>query len=135
VKLDLRYKHSRVKQYLKVGRALRIETVISKSKNIGVLARLEHLPKLVEEARQVKTVSHDRMCRSGLCVGSALFGRVLQPCVREGQPGGAFRFRARRAMVLAGTLRLVVHAVTGLIDKSLRGQVPDSSAKTKAPRR
>jgi hypothetical protein len=31
VKMDFRYKHSRVKQYLKEGRALRIETVINKA--------------------------------------------------------------------------------------------------------
>ena len=30
VNIDFRYKHSRVKQYLKEGRALRIETVINK---------------------------------------------------------------------------------------------------------
>lgn len=30
VKMDFAYKHSRVKQYLKEGRALRIETVINK---------------------------------------------------------------------------------------------------------
>ena len=40
VKMDFRYKHSRVKQYLKEGRALRIETVINKPADIGVLARL-----------------------------------------------------------------------------------------------
>ena len=44
VKIDFTFKHSRVKQYLKEGRALRIETVINKPKDIGVLARLEHLP-------------------------------------------------------------------------------------------
>jgi len=38
VHLDFSYKHSRVKQYLKEGRALRIETVINKPKDIGVLA-------------------------------------------------------------------------------------------------
>ena len=47
VKMDFAYKHSRVKQYLKEGRALRIETVINKPYDIGVLARLEHLPELV----------------------------------------------------------------------------------------
>ena len=52
VKMDFRYKHSRVKQYLKEGRALRIETVINKPSDIGVLARLEHLPELVAKARQ-----------------------------------------------------------------------------------
>jgi hypothetical protein len=53
VKMDFRYKHSRVKQYLKEGRALRIETVINKPYDIGVLARLEHLPELIAKARLV----------------------------------------------------------------------------------
>ncbi len=53
VKMDFRYKHSRVKQYLKEGRALRMESVINKPADIGVLARLEHLPELVTKARGV----------------------------------------------------------------------------------
>jgi hypothetical protein len=36
VKMDFPYKHSRVKQYLKEGRALRIETIINKPYDIGV---------------------------------------------------------------------------------------------------
>jgi hypothetical protein len=55
VKMDFAYKNSRVKQYLKEGRALRIETVINKPKDIGVLSRLEHLPELVAKARGVNT--------------------------------------------------------------------------------
>ncbi len=51
--MDFAYKHSRVKQYLKEGRALRIETVINKCSDIGVLARLEHLPELIAKARGV----------------------------------------------------------------------------------
>ena len=66
--IDFRYKHSRVKQYLKEGRALRIETVINKPSDIGVLARLEHLPELVAKARAVNASSaYHRTCRSGLC--------------------------------------------------------------------
>ena len=44
VKMDFRYKHSRVKQYLKEGRAYRIETVINKPSDLGLLARICHLP-------------------------------------------------------------------------------------------
>ncbi len=53
VKMDFAYKHSRVKQYLKEGRAFRIETVINKPSDIGVLARLEHLPELMAKCREV----------------------------------------------------------------------------------
>jgi hypothetical protein len=47
VKMDVVFKHSRIKQYLKQGRAYRIETVINKPADLAVLARLEHLPELV----------------------------------------------------------------------------------------
>ena len=53
VKIDFPYKHSRVKQYLEEGRALRIETVINNPADIGILARLEHLPELIAKARAV----------------------------------------------------------------------------------
>jgi hypothetical protein len=42
VKMDFAYKHSRVKQYLKEGRALRVETVINKPGDLGVLARIHY---------------------------------------------------------------------------------------------
>jgi hypothetical protein len=124
VHMDFSYKHSRVKQYLKEGRALRIETVINKPSDIGVLARLEHLGELVGKARQV----NDRLLMieragQGCAIGSALFERIHQPYIREGQRTGALRFGDQRAMALAGSLCLVVHAVTGFTNKSLRGQV------------
>jgi hypothetical protein len=50
VKIDFSYKHSRVKQYLREGRALRIETVVNKPADLDVLARIEHLPELVTKA-------------------------------------------------------------------------------------
>jgi hypothetical protein len=124
VRMDFRYKNSRVKQYLKEGRALRIETVINKPKDIGVLSRIEHLPELVERARGV----NDRLLMieragQGCAIGSALFERIHQPYACEGQRTGALRFGDQRAMALAGSLCLVVHAVTGFTNKSLRGQV------------
>ena len=68
VKMDFAYKHSRVKQYLKEGRALRIETVINKPSDLGLLARLEHLPELIAKARAgQRSSAYDRTCRSGLC--------------------------------------------------------------------
>jgi hypothetical protein len=124
VKMDFTYKHSRVKQYLKEGRALRIETVVNKPSDIGVLARLEHLPELVAKARQINDrVLMIERAGQGCAIGSALFERIHQPYVREGQRTGAFRFGDQRAMALAGSLCLVAHAVTGFTNKSLRGQV------------
>ena len=53
VRIDFRYKHCRVKQYLKDGRALRVETVINNPTDLDVRRRLEHLGELVAKARQV----------------------------------------------------------------------------------
>ena len=124
VHMDFSYKHSRVKQYLKEGRALRTETVINKPWDLTIRSRLEHLPELVAKARQV----NDRLliierAGQGCAIGSALFERIHQPYVREGQRTGAFRFGDPRAMALAGALCLMVHAVTGFTNKSLRGRV------------
>ena len=124
VKIDFAYKHSRVKQYLKDGRALRIETVINKPGDLGVLARLEHLPELVAKARQ----ANQRLLmieRAGqdCAIGSALFERIHQPYTREGQRTGALRFGDQRVTALAGALCTTLHAVTGFSNKSLRGHV------------
>lgn len=121
VKMDFRYKHSRVKQYLKEGRALRIETVINDPKDIGCNRRLIHLDEIVAKAAAV----NDRLLtieRAGqdCAIGSALFERIHQPYAREGQRTGAFRFGDTRAMALTGALTAHVHAVSGFTNKSLR---------------
>ena len=46
VVVNLFYKHSRVKQYLKDGRAMRIETVINAPRDVGCNARLPNLEEL-----------------------------------------------------------------------------------------
>jgi hypothetical protein len=124
VKMDFAYKHSRVKQYLKQGRALRIETVINKPYDIGVLARLEHLPELTVKARAVNhRLLMLQRAGQGCAIETALFERVSQPYVREGQRTGAMRFGDPRAMALAGALCAMVHAVSGFTNKSLRSLV------------
>lgn len=124
VKLDFAYKHSRIKQYLKDGRALRIEAVINKPSDLDILARLHHLPELVAKARQInqRLLIIERAGQS-CAIGSALFERIHQPYHREGQRTGAFRFGDTRAMALAGALTILLHAVTGFTNKSLRGHV------------
>ena len=124
VQLEFSYKHSRVKQYLKEGRALRIETVINKPSDLGVLARLEHLPELVAKGRDInrRVLSVER-AGQGCAIGSALFERIHQPYIREGQRTGALRFGDPRAMALTGALCCFVHAIAGFTNHSLRGLV------------
>ena len=124
VHIDFRFKHSRVKQYLKEGRALRIETVINKPADLAILARLEHLPELVTKARGVnqRLLSVER-AGQGCAIGSALFERIHQPYIREGQRTGALRFGDPRAMALTGALCAYIHVVAGFTNHSLRGLV------------
>jgi hypothetical protein len=126
VRIDFRYKHSRVKQYLKDGRALRIETVVNRPDDVGVARRLHHLPELIDKARQVnqRLLMIERAGQS-CAIGSALYERIHQPYNREGQRTGALRFGDVRAIALAGALCTVLNAVTGFTNKTLRGLVAE----------
>ncbi|QDZ15865.1 hypothetical protein [Humibacter ginsenosidimutans] len=55
VTLNTYYKHSRVKQYLKDGRALRVETVINSPTDLVVARRPEHLDQLQARSRDINT--------------------------------------------------------------------------------
>jgi hypothetical protein len=124
VRIDFRYRDSRVKQYLKDSRALRIETVVNKPGDVSVGRRLRHLPDLIAKARAVnrRLLMIERAGQS-CAIGSALFERIHLPYHHEGQRTAAFRFGDSRAMALAGALHLVLNAVTGFTNKSLRGLV------------
>ena len=134
IRVDFRYKHSRVKQYLKDGRALRIETVINRPDDLDVKRRLQHLPELIEKARAVnQRLLIIEKAGQSCAIGSALYERIHQPYNREGQRTGALRFGDTRAIALAGALCTVLAAVTGFTNKSLRPLVaghlgPDYSA-------
>jgi hypothetical protein len=124
VKMDLHYKKSRAKQYLKEGRAIRIETVINDAGDLGLRRRLENLPALVGQARAVnERLLMIERAGQGCAIGNALFERIQQPYVREGQRTGALRFGDVRVMALAGALCPFVHAVAGFQNKSLRALV------------
>ena len=118
------YKHSRVKQYLKDGRALRIETVVNSPNDLGCQRRLCNLPALAAKARDVnaRMLSVQR-AGQGCAIESALFERISQPYAREGQRTGAIRFGDPRAMALAGALAMTIHTVAGFTNRSLRALV------------
>ena len=134
VKVDFHYKKSRVKQYLKEGRAIRIETVINDPADIAIKRRLVHLPELQEKARAVnhRLLLIER-AGQGCTIGSALFEHIQLPYVRGGQRTGALRFGDPRVMALAGALCLFVHAVAGFTNKSLRCLVAELLAVEYSP--
>ena len=123
VTINVNYKNSRIKEYLKEGRALRIETVVNDPTDLGCQRRLHNLPELQARARAANTrlLTLQRVGQ-GCAISTALFERIALPS-QEGQRTGALRFGEPRVMALAGALCANVHTVTGFTNRSLRARV------------
>jgi hypothetical protein len=122
VTVNATYKHSRIKQYLKDGRALRIETVVNDAGDLGCLRRLPHLPELQGRARAAnRRLLDTERVGQGCVLASPAFERIAHPTVTaEGRRAPALRFGDPRVQALAGALCQTLLAVTGLTNKSLR---------------
>lgn len=124
VRLNIFYRSSRLKEYLKEGRALRLELVCNSPDDLGCRRRLPNLPVLQAKARQANArLLRIQRAGQGCAVSTALFERVALPSIEKGQRTGALRFGDARAMALAGALCANVHAVRGFSNRSLRAQV------------
>ncbi|MGH3525526.1 MAG: hypothetical protein ACRDU4_22525, partial [Mycobacterium sp.] len=125
VSVNAFYKHSRIKQYLKDGRALRIETVINSADDLGCHRRLRFLDELQAKARDVnrRLLDTERVGQS--CVlASPAFERVALPTLTaDGRRAPALRFGDPRVMALVGALCITLNAVVGFTNRSLRAQV------------
>jgi hypothetical protein len=124
VTINAFFKHSRVKQYLKDGRALRIETVVNSPDDLRCHRRLQHLDELQAKARDVNTRLLDtERVGQGCVLASPAFERVAQSSVTvEGRRAPALRFGDPRVMALLGALCIGLNAV-GFTSRSLRAQV------------
>jgi hypothetical protein len=122
VAVNVFYKHSRVKQYLKDGRALRVETVINDAYDLGCQRRLHNLDDLQAKARAInqRLLDHERVGQ-GCVLASPAFARIAQPSVTDaGRRAPALRFGDPRVQALAGALANGLLAVTELSNKRLR---------------
>jgi hypothetical protein len=118
------YKHSRIKEYLKEGRALRIETVVNAPNDLGCQRRLANLPELQAKARAAnRRLLEVQRAGQGCAIETALFERISQPSLEEGQRTGALRFGDPRVMALTGALCVALTATVGFTNKSLRASV------------
>jgi hypothetical protein len=118
------FKHSRIKQYLKDGRALRIETVVNSPDDLRCHRRLAHLDELQAKSRDVNARLLDtERVGQGCVLASPAFERVAQSSVTaEGRRAPALRFGDPRVMALLGALCVCLNAV-GFTSRSLRAQV------------
>ena len=124
VTVNADYKNSRVKQYLKDGRALRIETVINKPGDLICKRRLQHLEELQAKARAIndRLLDTERVGQ-GCVLASPAFERVAQSTLnQDGRRSPALRFGDPRVMALLGALCVGLNAL-GFTNRSLRAQV------------
>jgi hypothetical protein len=105
--LHVDYKHSRIKQYFKEGRALRTETVINDTRDFDIGKRLCNLPLLRKigftanrRLLDVQTVSHD------CALGEEAFRRLQQPMRTKGQRVSSLRFGDPRSHAVLAALPL-----------------------------
>ncbi|HXZ72323.1 MAG TPA: hypothetical protein VEH31_15835 [Streptosporangiaceae bacterium] len=122
VTINAFWRHSRVKQYLKDGRALRIETVVDSPDDLGCQRRLHNLPELQARARAINTrLLETEKVGQGCVFDSPAFARISQPTLTgDGRRAPGLRFGDPRVMALAGALANTLCAVTGITSKSLR---------------
>jgi hypothetical protein len=103
--LHVDYKHSKIKQYQKEGRALRTETTINDTGDFGIGRRLCNLPAL----RQVGNTANRRLLdverlSSDPTIGAEAFTALSTPTVVDGQRASALPFTAARTQALLAAL-------------------------------
>ncbi len=122
--IQVLYKHSKVKQYFKEGRALRTETTVNDTYDFGVGRRLTHAnwQALLRIGQQTNERLLDAQLQACACAPDAttLARLVLPSRTQDGDPAPALRFGDPRAQALLAALCCFQHLLDGLTNRSLR---------------
>jgi len=126
--IQAHYKHSKVKQYLKHGRALRTETTVNDPYDFGILRTLT--ADTWQQLRQIGNDVNHRLLESQLqacqCAPDpTVLERIVSPSIEQGQPAPALRFADPRVMALFACLCSYQHLFQGLMNRTLRPQVAE----------
>jgi hypothetical protein len=134
--IQAHYKHSKVKQYFKDGRALRTETTVNDPYDFGVRRTLSP-----DTWKALLTLGHDvntRLMTTQLqacqCAPDpAALQAVVLPSTHDGLAAPGLRFGDPRVMALLACLCHYGHLFAGLTNRSLRelvaGPIPGYSAR------
>jgi hypothetical protein len=123
VTVNLAFRRSRIKVYLKEDRALRVETVCNDPADLGCKRGLDNLPELQARSRDCndRLMHAIRVGQGAGVLASPVFERIAQPTLtQDGRRAPALRFGDPRVQALAGSLAILGFAVTGITNKSLR---------------
>jgi len=123
-KLSVEYKHSRLKQYFKEGRALRTETTINDPYDVGVGRGLGNLPALRIVARDINRRLIETQRASHNCaIAPRTFESLVLPSDSDGQHAPALRFGDPRVMAVLASLCFYLPSHDGLSNPMLRERV------------
>jgi hypothetical protein len=119
--LHVDYKHSRIKQYHKEGRALRTETTINDTRDFGIGKRLSNLPALREVGFQAnRRLLHVQTISQDCAVGEDAFRQINEAAVVSGQRASALRFADRAVQALFSALLVFRLLPRGFSNRDLR---------------
>ena len=119
--LHIDYKHSRIKQYHKEGRALRTETTINNSRDFYIGKRLKNLPALRLIGFQAnRRLLHVQSLSHNCLLGEDAFQQVNQPQTVSGQRVAALRFTDPRVQALFSALVAFRFLPQGFANHELR---------------
>lgn len=123
-RISVFYRSSRVKEYLKEGRALRIETVCNDPGDLGVLRGLPHLGELRDKARALnRRMLAFQRASSTPTLATSHFDEVALPDGRAGQRTVALRYGDPRVVALLGALSHTLPQLLPFANADLRAIV------------
>lgn len=124
--LHVDYKRCRIKQYHKLGRALRTETTINNTRDFGIGKRLRNLPALREvgfsanrRLLDVQRLSHD------CSLGEDAFQSLQQPVHTPSASASGLRFGDLRCQTLLHAIVLFSLLPTGFANRDLRKKLAE----------
>ena len=126
--IQAHYKHSKVKQYFKQGRALRTETTVNDPYDFAINRTLT-----ADTWQQLRSIGDDineRLLTAQLqacnCAPDpTTLTRLVSPSIEDGQPAPALRFGDPRVMALLACLCSFQHLFQGLTNRTLRPQIAE----------
>jgi hypothetical protein len=124
--LQIHYKSSKAKAYLKEGRALRVETTVNNASDFAL-----HKTLSAENWQALRRVGVETNARFFATLGEGRRGlpdpatveSIVLPSVHDGQRAPGLRFGDPRTMALFGSIAAFAHVIGGLTNKSLRAQM------------
>ena len=124
--LQIHYKSSKAKAYLKEGRALRVETTVNNPDDFDVHKTLN-----ADNWRALRRLGADTNARFLAALGEgqpglpdpATLEAVVLPSIHDGQRAPGLRFGDPRTMALLASVASFAHVIGGLTNKGLRAHM------------